>query len=176
DFKIAQTSRSTEFRFVNGVTSYYTNFVYYLTPLRTGAFTLPPVTYEDNGRQHKTRTFTVTVVKGSVAPPTQPRRRRRPSIFDDDDFFSSPFRRRSQPREVDIKVVPVLSKRTVVKGEQIIFKILLYTNTRIQSVNMLSNQSLPGFWQEWFPVSRSIEGENRQIDGNVYQVFEVRKR
>jgi hypothetical protein len=176
DFKIAQSSQNREFRFVNGVSSHYTNFVYYLTPQKTGAFTLPPVSYEYQGREYKTNSFQVRVVAGSVAPQTQPRRRRLPSVFDNDDFFSnSPFKRQSRPREIDIRVAPQVSAKNLFKGDQMIFKVLLYTRNRIQSVNMVSNQSIPGFWQEWFPVSRSIDGETRKINGKVYQVYEIRK-
>ncbi len=178
-FKVAQSSRSTEFRFINGIASYYTNFVYYLTPLKTGTFTLPPVTYQYQGREFKTRAFTVQIVMGSVAPHQQqqkqpPQRRRFPSIFDDDDVFSSPFKR-SQPEEIDIRVLAVPSKRKVFYGEQITLRLMLYTRNRIRQVNMLSNQSIPGFWQEWFPLSRSIDGETKTIRGKVYQVYEVRK-
>lgn len=176
EFKVVQTSRSTEFRFVNGVSSHYTNFVYYLMPLKTGTLTIPPAIYKYKGEHYETEPFKVEVVKGSVAPRrAQPHRRRFPSIFDDDDdFFRSPFRR-TQPREIDVKLKAEVSKRKALKGEPITYRILLFTRNRIQSVNMVSNQSFPGFWQEWFPISRSIDGEDRNVDGKIYQVFEIRK-
>ena len=177
DFRITQTSQSTEFRFVNGVSSYYTNFIYYLMPAKTGTLTLPPVTYEYQGKEYKTQTFKVEVVQGSASPPgqqTQPRRRV-PSIFDDsDNFFNSPFRR-SQPREIDIQLKAEVSKRKAVKGEPVLYRVLLYARNRVQSVNMASNQSFPGFWQEWFPVPQSINSERGQLDGKTYQVYEIRK-
>jgi len=176
DFKTVQTSRSTEFRFVNGVSSYYTNFVYYLMPLKTGQLTIPAVTYKYQGEQYSTQPFHVEVVQGSVNPrqPTQ-RQPRLPSIFDDeDDFFKSPFRRPRQ-QQVDIKLKAEVSKRSAVKGEPILFRVLLYARNRIQSVNMVSNQSFPGFWQEWFPISRSIDSKSGELDGKVYNVYEIRK-
>ncbi|MCP5050338.1 MAG: protein BatD [bacterium] len=176
NFKVAQSSRSTEFRFVNGVSTYYTNFIYYLTPLDIGTFRLPPVTYQHQGRDYKTRPFTVEVVAGSVAPrQNQQRQRRRfPSVFDQDDFFSSPFKR-SRPETIDILIVPEVSTKTAVTGQQVIFRVILYTLNRIRSVNMVSNQSIPGFWQEWFPVNQSIEGQSRVLNGKRYQAFEIRK-
>lgn len=178
DFRITQTSQSTEFRFVNGVSSYYTNFIYYLMPTKTGTLTLPPVTYEFQGKEYKTQTFKVEVVPGSVSPSpgqqAQPRPRV-PSIFDDsDDFFRSPFRR-SQPREIDIQLKAEVSKRKAVKGEPVLYRVLLYARNRVQSVNMVSNQSFPGFWQEWFPVPQTINSERGQLDGKAYQVYEIRK-
>jgi hypothetical protein len=176
DFKVVQTSRSTEFRFVNGVSSYYTNFVYYLMPLKTGMLSIPSVSYSHEGETYTTQPFKVEVVQGSVSPrQPQQRRPRMPSIFDDeDDFFKSPFRR-SAPQEIDVKLKVETSRRTAVKGEPILFRILLYTRNRIQSVNMVSNQSFPGFWQEWFPISRSIESTRGELDGKAYNVYEIRK-
>jgi hypothetical protein len=175
DFRAAQTSRSSEFRFINGVSSYYTNFVFYLVPLKTGTLTLPPVTYSYQGQEYKTQPFQVEVVKGRVAPPSSssPGGRQQP-FLDEDDFFA-PFQRRSRPQEIDVKVLSWVSQKTCLAGEPILFKVLLYTQNRIQSVNMVSDQSLPGFWQEWFPTPRQIEGESKTINGKVYQVYEVRK-
>lgn len=174
NFKVVQTSRSTEFRFVNGVSTYYTNFIYYLMPLKTGTLTIPPTIYNFKGKHYETEPFNVEVVIGSVAKP-KPRRRRFPSIFDDDDdFFKSPFRR-SQPQQVDIILKTEVSKKKVLKGEPIVFRVLLYSRNRIQSVNMVSNQSFPGFWQEWWPLSRSIDSERGELNGKIYQVYEIRK-
>jgi len=41
DFKVVQTSQSSEFQFVNGVSAYYTSFVYYLAPVRIGRLDIP---------------------------------------------------------------------------------------------------------------------------------------
>ena len=175
-FKVVQTSRSTEFRFINGVSSYYTNFVYYLTPQKTGVLTVPPVIYKYEGKHYETDPFKVEVVKGSVTPRTPRTQRRFPSLFDDEDdpFMRSPLRR-TQTREIDIKLKAEVSKRKALIGEPIEYRILLLSRNRVQSVNPLSNLSFPGFWQEWFPIPDSIMGESKTIDGKVYQVYEVRK-
>ncbi len=173
-FNIRQSSRSTEFRFINGVSSYYTNFIYYLAPEKVGTFTLPPVTYPYQGKEYKTQPFKVTVVQGSLAPHQQPQQRRMPSIFDQDDFFSSPSRQ-PRDREIDIRVVPVASKQKVYKGEQLVFKVLLFTRNQLRTVNMVSDKSLAGFWQEWFPETQSIEGETRVIEGKRTLVYQIRK-
>lgn len=173
DFETVSTSTSTEFRIINNQTSYFFNYIYYLRPRRTGTLNIPAAAFEYNGRQYRSQSFTVEVVEGSVAPPTSAQRRRSPFDFDD-DFFSSPFER-ARRREIDVRLDAQVSKKRVVKGEQIIYKVLLYTRNRIESVNLVSNQSFPGFWQEWYPVPRSIEGRSQQIDGKIYQVYEIRK-
>lgn len=172
DFRTTQTSQSTEFRFVNGTSSYYTNFIFYLQPLRTGTLTIPPVSYDHKGVTYKTSPFSVEVVQGSVG--TRPPPRQRPRSLFDDDFFSSPFKRK-QPQEIDVKLQTYTSKKSVVRGEQVIFKVLLYTRNRIESINLVSNQSIPGFWQEWYPIPRSIDGKTIEINGKQYLVYEIRK-
>lgn len=175
DFNVVQTSRSTEFRFVNGVSSYYTNFVYYLTPEQTGTLSIPGMTYEFEGEQYRTDAFRVEVIQGSVGP-RQPRRRPRfPSVFDrDEDWFNSPLRK-TQPQQIDIKLKALVSKRNAVKGEPVLYRVLLYARNRIQSVNMVSNQSFPGFWQEWFPVPRTIDSKQEELEGKIYNAYEIRK-
>ncbi|HUU05059.1 MAG TPA: BatD family protein [Patescibacteria group bacterium] len=172
DFKTLQTSRSSEFQFRNGASSTSTRFVYYLMPVRTGKLTLPPVRYQYQGQDYQTRQFTVEVVKGSLNP-AQPPQAGQPSFFDD-NFFTSPAQNR-QPQKVDAYLRAVLSKKNCLKGEQLLFRVLLYTRNRIQAVNMLSSASFAGFWQEWFPVPQSITPGSENVDGVIYQVYEIRK-
>jgi hypothetical protein len=172
DFRTLQTSRSSEFQFRDGAGTSSTRFIYYLMPTRTGRLALPPVSYSHQGREYRTQGFTIEVVKGSLASPTPPQAGP-PSSFDD-DFFTSPFRDR-QPQKVDAYLRAVLSKTTCLKGEQLLYRVLLYTRNRIEAVNMLSGASFAGFWQEWFPVPQSIPPASENINGVIYQVYEIRK-
>jgi hypothetical protein len=176
DFKAAQTSRSSEFRFVNGVASYYTNFMFYLMPLKTGKLTLPPVTYQHEGREYKTQPFTVEVVKGSLAP-SQPRPAKpRTWPFDrDEDDPLAPSRKERRRQEIDVKVLPFVSKKKVVVGQQVMFSVRLYTRNRIQGPRPVSNPSIPGFWQEWYPTPKVFDTENKLINGKTYTVAEILK-
>jgi hypothetical protein len=176
DFRTAQTSRSSEFRFVNGVASYYTNFMFYLMPLKTGKLTLPPVTYQHEGKEYKTQFFTVEVVQGSLAPSQPQPTRPRTWPFDrDEDDPLAPFRRERQQQEIDIKVLPFVSKKNVLVGQQILFTVRIYTRNRIQGPRPVSNPSIPGFWQEWYPTPKVFDTENKVIDGKVYTVADILK-
>ncbi|MCK4888293.1 MAG: BatD family protein, partial [Candidatus Aminicenantes bacterium] len=66
DFNVIQTSRSSEFKFINGVSSSYINFIYYLAPLKEGTLVIPPLKYVHNNRVFKTPGFKVIAVKGSI--------------------------------------------------------------------------------------------------------------
>jgi hypothetical protein len=172
DFKVLQTSRSSEFQFSNGASTSSTSFTYYLMPVRTGKLTLPPVQVRHEGRDYRTQAFTVEVVKGSLNPGSAaPANQPPPGI---DDFFASPFQNQ-QPQAVDVRLRAVISKASSYKDEQLLFRILLYTRNRVESVNMVSNPSFAGFWQEWFPVPPSITASSENVDGVIYQVYEIRK-
>ncbi|UCH93832.1 MAG: protein BatD [Candidatus Aminicenantes bacterium] len=173
NFKVVQTSQSSEFRFINGVTSRYTNFLFYLTPLKTGQLTIPAVTYKYEGEEYKTQSFTVEVVQGSLAKPKPQKRQPWPRFPDED--FSSPFERKPRRQEIDIKVIPEVSKKNVVVGEQTIFKVRLYTRNDIRSPRLISNQSIPGFWQEWYPLPQVFETETRVLGGKQYTTAEITK-
>jgi len=172
DFNVIQTSRSSEFKFINGVSSSYVNFLYYLTPLKEGELLIPPLKYVHNNNVFKTQGFKIVAVKGSIKK-TAPQKRR--SLFDLDEDLS-PFNSfRSAPQEIDVKLRALISKKKALIGEQLIYRILLYSRNRIESVNLISGQSFPGFWQEWYPVRKSIDGVSEVLEGKNYQVYEIRK-
>ncbi|MEN8153851.1 MAG: BatD family protein [Acidobacteriota bacterium] len=172
DFRVVQTSRSSEFKFINGVSSSYINFIYYLSPSKEGLAIIPPLKYVYNGTEYKTPKFEIIVVKGSLKK-VAPRSSRR-SI---PDFDFSPFTGsgRSRPREIDIQLKAFISKNEIKVGEQLIYTVKLYSRNKIDSVNMISRQTFPGFWHEWYPVPVSIDGGKEVIDGKSYQVYEIRK-
>lgn len=171
DFKVVQTSQSSEFQFVNGVSAYSTSFVFYLSPVRIGRLRIPPAAATIAGREYRTQAYQIEVVKGSLSlqNPPQPR----PQSPLDDDFTESPFSRKKARIEVQLKTN--VSKTKALKGEQLIYRVLLYTVNTVDSVNLLSNQSLEGFWQEWFPTPQTITGRSEMINGTLYQIFEIRK-
>lgn len=172
DFKVLQTSRSSEFQLRGGASSSSTRFTYYLMPVRTGRLELPAVRTSHLGREYRTQAFSIEVVKGIVAPKSAPPAGP-PSLFDD-DFFASPFRERA-PQKIDATLRAVLSKPACLRGEQLLYRVLLYTRNRIEAVNMLSSASFAGFWQEWFPVAQSISPTSENVNGVIYQVYEIRK-
>jgi hypothetical protein len=172
DFRTLQTSRSSEFHFSNGASTSSTSFTYYLMPTRTGKLTLPPVHYSHEGSDYQTQSLTVEVVKGSLNPrPSSPLNRPTPI---GEDFLASPFQNR-QPQAVDARLQAVISKKSCFKDEQLLFRILLYTRNRIEAVNMVSSPSFAGFWQEWFPLPQSITASSENVNGVIYQVYEIRK-
>jgi len=171
DFNIVSQSRSSEFRFTNGISSYLTNFVFYLRPKKTGVLKIPAFKFKYNGKEYKTIDFKIEVVKGSLSPP----QRRRSNPFDDDFFNDDAFGMRRQEFKVNLFLRAVVSKNSVYRGEQLIYKVLLYTQNNVRSVNLISSSSFKGFWQEWYPTPKTISGKRVNYKGSIYNVFEIKK-
>lgn len=169
DFRLLGTSKSSEFQFINGVSSSFIRIHFSLMPKHTGMLTIPSFSFQYEEKEYKTSPFLIEVVHGSVQPPTSGQGALSP--FDLPSFPS----RASEQQRIDIRLKADVSKQKVFLGEQVIYKVLLYTINQINNVTLLSRQSLPGFWQEWFPVPQSITGKRERIGNTVYQVFEIRR-
>jgi hypothetical protein len=171
DFQLLQTSRSSEFRFTNGVSTYLTHLEYYLKPRREGTLTLPPVRYDHQGREFRSQGITVQVVKGSLGAPAPAAN---PGFPFGDNFFGRNDEPQAAPA-IDLRLQASLSKSRAYVGEGVTYRVQLVTRNAVDSINMLSSGTLPGFWQEWFPLPASISGAPEFRNGVRYQVFEIRK-
>lgn len=169
DFDVQSRSQSTEFRMVNGRTSHLTRFEYRLSPQRTGTLTIPAMRYQARGQALVTKPIQVEVVKGSVAPPPSQR-----SPFGE-DLFAFPRERGRDQEPIDVRLVMDVSPRSAVPGQQVMVRIRLLTRNTVRAVNLLTEPSIPGFWQEWFPVPRSSAGRMSEVDGKEYTEYDIRK-
>lgn len=171
DFQLLQTSRSSEFRFSNGVSSYLTHIEYYLKPRREGTLGLPPVQYRHEGRDYQTQPLTVTVVKGRLGSPA-PAHKQPLNPFAGTAFDTSAGR---DEAPVDVRLLADLGKSRAWVGEGVPFRVRLFTRNRVDSIHMLSAGTMAGFWQEWLPLPASISGSTEYRNGAPFQVFEVRR-
>lgn len=174
DFQLLQTSRSSEFRFNNGVSSYLTHFEYYLKPRREGTLTLPPVRYEHEGREFRSQAIAVQVVKGSVGPAAPAAGQPNVPFPFTDEFAGGMEENRASPT-IDVRLQATLAKNRAYTGEGVLYRVQLITRNAVESINMLSSGTLPGFWQEWFPLPASINGSQEYRNGVLYHIFEIRK-
>jgi len=177
DFKIVQQYRGSSFKMINGQSSYYINFNYYLRPLREGTLKIPSLTYEYQGEVYRTRTFEIRVGPGAEGDPggRKSSARRQHPFFRDDFFRDDSFFTPRVPEEIDVRLQAEVSSREVWEGEQLLFKVLLISRNRVSSVNLISNPSFQGFWNEEFPTPSMISGSSKTIDNQVYQVFVIKK-
>lgn len=144
DFKAAgAVSESRGASIINGKTSLKQTWTYTLEPTRTGVFTIAPASVDIGGRTLKTLPLTVKVVSpGASSQAPIPNR--------DDEVF----------------ILGSLSKTTVFPGQQVTWRLTLYTRVAIEGADLIS---LPDF-------DGSYSKERRRFDGRVqFQVIQGKK-
>ncbi len=176
-FQVLHRSHSSSFEYSGGRSTHTSTFIFYLKPTRTGSLEIPAAHTVAGGREYKTAAFPIEVVAGKVLP--APARPANP--------FIPPWEEEAQgPDAAPVPGVPdadqgelrleaTLSKKTVVTGEPVIYTVHLLTQQAVDSVDLVSSPSFPGFWQEWLPVPGTVPGKTELRNGKTFQVFEIRK-
>jgi hypothetical protein len=193
-------SEQTSFSFINGAASFKRSKLYriVLAPKRPGTFTIRGARMVVNGKQYRTGDLQVRVVKASQAP-ARPKRQQPQSPFAQSPFGQSPFGQLpfggfpgmgDEPDEdpfsqlfgggvqvqgeKDLFVRSVVDKAKVYLGEQTTLSIYLFSRVPVSQVDR-PKPKLDGFWAEDLDTAPQLSEEVRQIDGQSYHVYLLRK-
>ncbi|HNX99023.1 MAG TPA: BatD family protein, partial [Candidatus Aminicenantes bacterium] len=178
-FQVLHRSHSSTFEFAGGRSTHTSTFLFYLKPLRPGRQEIPAAHTVAAGREYRTAAFTIEVVPGRVLPASARPQNPFMPLWEEDDLdpvaSSTPAGRTTAPAAGEIRLEAVLSKKAVLVGEPVVYSVRLLTQRSVDSVDLLSSPSFPGFWQEWLPVPTSVAGKTEIRGGKTFQVFEIRK-
>lgn len=129
DFTVFRGSQSKQFSLVDGRSSVTVSYGYYLRPLRSGQFTIGPVSAELDGEVYTSEPFEVSVLEPSAVP----------------------------REERDIYVTVTVSTTTPYVGQQMVYTWRLYRRIRIGDAR-LDPVEFPGFLVEDLgPETRDYE-------------------
>lgn len=153
----SSTMSSTQI--VNGkrTESFQVSYTYILQAKSTGKFTIPPASVVVGGKSYSSQPVAVEVVKGDAAAKKDDGKSS-PSISNDDVFLRVS-----------------LSKSRVVKGEQLVATIKLYTRVPIAGFEDVKFPSFNGFWSQEIETPQSIEFVRESIDGKIYNAALLRR-
>lgn len=126
-FNVIKTFHHSQVITRSGRNILHSYFLYVLSPRETGLVSIPSFTINQMDRDFHTQSFILKVRKDV------------PRIH--------------RSAEKTFKIEATVSKKNVFLNEQIQFAVTLHTGKRLKSAQMLSSESFPGFWQEWFPTS-----------------------
>lgn len=152
---------SSEFSWVNGVTSRQRTFAYTLKPLSVGAATIGPITIvDDQGRRDTLGPVEVTVLPDSTAA-----------------FAADPVAMMRHLRATGRSRVAVgveLDQRRAFVGEQLLVTWYLYTAESVETVSVTAAPPMSDFWTEEISVNRADDREE-MIDGMAVRKVPVRR-
>lgn len=159
-------NQSSSMTSINGATSMSMTLSYILVAERTGDFTIGAATIQASGKQLRSNTVKVKVVKGSAAPQVSQHRQSGQA--------------ESQNSNVDISkrlfIRAVTSKSKIYQGEQLSVSYKLYTNIELVDNALDKLPDFNGFWsQEIKSNDPNVRWETEVLNGTKYSVATLKE-
>jgi BatD DUF11 like domain len=186
DFEILGRSESTQMSFAAGaggagVITSVRKHTLTMRANRTGHLTIPPAVLDGPGKEYKTDSLSIDVVKGRLAPERTARPQPKnpfvppgfPSGLDDEDPFEQPDVPAS---DSDLFVRARADKSEVVVGEQITYTLQIYARLDLSSVDSVKPPRLDGFFSADLKVPQTLMPEQQVIGGVPYREYLLRSR
>ncbi|OYT14268.1 MAG: BatD protein [Bacteroidetes bacterium 4572_114] len=160
DFQVLtgpNTSTSSSVQIINSKVTREVSYVftYILKARQAGSFTIPAATINYKGKQYKSNSLKIKVIKGGTSATGKTTGK------DDKD---------------NVFVRAYINNTTPVQGEQIILTYKLFTSVPISNIDDSKISSFPGFWLKNLLGNRKGYTQTReQIEGTEYVVAELKK-
>ncbi|HEX7321228.1 MAG TPA: BatD family protein [bacterium] len=168
DFTVTNrsSSQSTSIQFINGKMTQQgsISFVYYLSPVKEGNFTIGVCKLTYDGKTYETQPVAVQVIKGSTGGPPA--------------TVAPPGTTPVEPGtslEGELMVIATVSKKTVYQGEQVTAEYNLYSRRNINDLSPPKMPTLNGFWVEPLLTSGRIVFKPLTYNNKPYDVAVIGK-
>lgn len=165
NFQIARgPSRSSRFQIINGDVTSSKTVSWWLSPEKTGQFTIAPVQIKYQGQTRQTEGIKIKVLK------SQQRQAGKQSKSTDSKNEST---QKSNLKDIFFKAEP--EQRTVYEGEQLNVDFVLYFRRKVQN---FARRGLPegtNFWTEEFKPPRRPEVSKVKYKGKQYRRAVIQK-
>lgn len=152
---LAGPSTSSSTSIINGRVSKETSYTYRLRSKKVGAFTIYPAKIRVKGKELKSNTLSIQVLKSSpkVTSNTSPEAIAKRNVF----------------------VQLELSNSNPYVGEQVIASYKLYFSQEVRSPELLETPTFTGFWHEEFDFGKNYPISETNIKGKKFQVALLKK-
>lgn len=152
---LAGPSTSSSTSIINGRVSKETSYTYRLRSKKVGAFTIYPAKIRVKGKELKSNTLSIQVLKSSpkASSNTSPEAIAKRNVF----------------------VQLELSNSNPYVGEQVIASYKLYFSQDVRSPELLETPTFTGFWHEEFDLGKNYPISETYIKGEKFQVALLKK-
>lgn len=161
------TSSSSSFSSINGKVTQseaYT-YTYVLEGVKEGTFQIPAATIQVDGKQYRSNSVKIQVVKGSGNSSGNARSAKKAAQPDVSAAVN----------ENNLFVRVEVNRRSVYLGESLTATIKIYTKVELVNFGRSKFPSFDGFLSEEIPTAQNIQLERETYDGQVYNVGVIRK-
>ncbi|MCK9305737.1 MAG: BatD family protein, partial [Bacteroidales bacterium] len=161
DFEVLagpSTSRMSSTQIINGkkTESFQISYTYILQPKSTGKFTISSASVLIDGKRYSSSPAPIEVIKG-------------------DNASASDSRQASVPSADDIFMRMTVSKSRVVKGENLVVTLKIYTRIPIAGFENVKFPSFNGFWSQEIETPSNIEFVRESVNGKIYNAALLRR-
>lgn len=166
DFEVLMgpsTSQSTSYQIINGVSSQSVSFsyLYVLRAKKEGRYTIAPATITVDGKEYRSNSTTIEVVKGTA----------KPSGGGTSDVAPQPG---NIPKD-DLFVKVFVDQSSVYKGEHLMATIKIYSKVNLNGFEDVSLPNFEGFWTQDIDLPQQISLQRETYNGEIYNVGILKK-
>jgi hypothetical protein len=192
DFEVLNRSESSEmsYQLGGGGTGVFKRVQKYTLIMRanhTGNLKIPPAVLSTAGKDYKTDSIQMDVVKGRLTPEAPPPRQRSPDPFSsgfpgfpgidgEDDPFAGLIPDEIPRSDSDIFMRSSVDKESPYVGEQVTLTLTIYSRVDLSSVDAVTMPKLEGFWSEDLDTPAQLVPEPKVIGGVQYRAYLLRRR
>ena len=148
-------STSSSTTIINGKVSNENSYTYYLRAKKVGLFTIGSASIRVNGKQYRSSTTSIQVLKSSPKNNTN----------------NTPLAKAKENVFIELE----LSNQNPYVGEQITATYNLYFNQDIRSPELLETPTYNGFWHEDYDLGDNYPVKNIRKNGKSFQVAILKK-
>lgn len=168
-------SSSSSIQYINGRMSQSTQltFTFLVMANQEGTINIPPATIKVDGKQYKSNSLSVKVVKGSAPAQTQ---NGGSSAVQNGSAGNSAGTTSGSVKRSDIYIKALVSNRNPYLGEQVIVTYRIYTKIPVSDLSVQKLSSFPGFWtKDLMDNNKQLQQSTKIINGEQYVVADIRK-
>lgn len=154
-------STSQNYQVINGKMSQSitVSYVYYLQAFEEGKFNIPPATIKVDGKEYKSNSVSIEVVKGNAPPQSVPK----------NQSNATSNQNPTQNIEDDVYLKAYISNTNPYQGEQIIVTYKIFTaGVPISDIDIENMASFPGFWATNLIEGEQVSPKQEIIDGREF--------
>ncbi len=164
---VSEPNISTQFQWINGVSSSTKKYIYIILPQKEGQFTIEPVDVRIGSKIFKTEPVQIRVTAASNGSS----RDQDASLDPFEDDLSS-----SRSKSDDVFLVAEIDRKSAYPGQQVTLSYYLYTRVVITGIQIEENPPLTGFWVEDLEVESNPSGFKKTFNGREYTGYVIKRQ
>jgi hypothetical protein len=161
NFKISGPSTSKNITIINGKFSGSVSYSFFLTPLNTGTFTIPPAIIFVENKKFQTKSLTVKIIDSNNGNGGQ--------------TSANPQENKSLKLNEQIFVRAIANKTNVVVGEEVIVSYKIFSTIKYDNMQMVKAPNFNKCLSEDFNIDQAKDPDIETYEGKQYYAKEFRK-